>query len=79
LRSETGNHNRTAETLSNLGNSYGACIQVPVAAGFRRAVQELLEDPEHRRSIVDAARCVIESNVGATTRNIDLIAQALKS
>jgi 3-deoxy-D-manno-octulosonic-acid transferase len=57
----------------------GACLQVADAAGLRRAVQELLEDPQRRGSIVEAAHRVIQSNVGATTRSIDLIAHALKS
>jgi 3-deoxy-D-manno-octulosonic-acid transferase len=56
----------------------GACIQVPDANALRRVVQELLEDPNRRRSIIDAAHRVIQSNVGATTRSIDLIAQALR-
>jgi len=57
--------------------SHNACIQVADADALRRAVRELLEDPDRRRSIVNAARHVIESNVGATARSIDLIARAL--
>jgi 3-deoxy-D-manno-octulosonic-acid transferase len=57
----------------------GACVQVPNADGLRHTVQELLEDPQRRRSIVDAAHRVIESNVGATSRSIELIRQTLKS
>jgi len=56
----------------------GACIQVADADGLHRAVQGLFEDPDRRRSIVEAAHRVIESNVGATTRSINLIARALE-
>jgi 3-deoxy-D-manno-octulosonic-acid transferase len=56
----------------------GACIQIPDAEALHRAVQELLENPDRRQSIVAAARRVIQANVGATTRCVDLIEKALK-
>ncbi len=56
----------------------GACIQVQDAEALRRAIQELLEKPDRRQSIVEAAHRVIEANVGATTRSVNLIEMALK-
>ena len=53
-----------------------ACVQVTDADGLCRALQELLENPDRRQSIVAAAHRVIESNVGATTRCVELIAKA---
>ncbi len=55
----------------------GGCIQVQDADGLRRAVEELLEDATRRQSIVAAAHRVIQSNVGATDRSVELIATAL--
>jgi 3-deoxy-D-manno-octulosonic-acid transferase len=55
----------------------GGCIQVQDADGLRRAVEELLEDANRRQSIVAAAHRVIQSNVGATDRSVELIATAL--
>ena len=56
----------------------GACVQVPDAEALRRAVWELLDDPKRRQAIVGAAHRVIQSNIGATNRCVDLIAKALK-
>jgi len=56
----------------------GACVQVPDAAALRRAVEELLKTPDHRQAIAAAAHRVIEANVGATTRSVELIEKALK-
>jgi hypothetical protein len=41
-------------------------------------VGELLEDNGRRQTIVEAAHRVIESNVGATARSVELIAKALR-
>jgi len=57
--------------------AHGAGVQVADADGLRRAVQELLEDTGRCRAVTEAARHVIESNVGATTRSVELIARAL--
>jgi 3-deoxy-D-manno-octulosonic-acid transferase len=57
----------------------GACIQVQDAEALRRAVEELLENPRRRQAITAAAHRVIESNVGATNRCVELIADALPS
>ncbi len=56
----------------------GACVQVPDADALRHALQELLENPDRRQAIVAAAHRVIQSNVGATTRCVELIEKALK-
>jgi len=57
----------------------GACVQVPDAGALRRALRELFNDEPRRKNIAAAARRVIESNVGATSRSVDLIAQSLES
>ena len=54
-----------------------ACVQVADADGLRHAVQELLLDRDRCQKIAAAARRVIESNIGATQRNVDLIAKGL--
>jgi len=56
----------------------GACVQVQNAAQLRRAAQELLVDSERRNTIVSAAHRVIQSNVGATQRCVELIAEHLR-
>ena len=56
----------------------GACIQVPDANALPRALQELLENGERRQAIVAAAHRVIQANVGATDRCLDLIAISLR-
>jgi 3-deoxy-D-manno-octulosonic-acid transferase len=55
----------------------GACVQVPDAEGLRRALQGLLENAERRQAISGAAHRVIQSNIGATHRCVELIAHAL--
>lgn len=55
----------------------GACVQVADADGLRRALEELLQNPQRRKQIAAAARRVIETNVGATERNVEAIAQRL--
>src|SRR5262249_10363764 len=56
----------------------GACIQVLDADALRRAIWDLLEDPKRRHGIAAAAHRVIQSNIGATNRCVDLIAKALR-
>jgi 3-deoxy-D-manno-octulosonic-acid transferase len=56
----------------------GACLQVPDREALRRALQELLQDSDKRQKIATAARRVIEANVGATQRNVELIAAAME-
>jgi 3-deoxy-D-manno-octulosonic-acid transferase len=72
-----GPHMQNFRAIAREFVAQGACVQVPDADGLCRAVGELLEDGKRRRSIVEAAHRVIESNVGATTRSVDLIAKAL--
>jgi 3-deoxy-D-manno-octulosonic-acid transferase len=55
----------------------GACIQVADADGLQRSLQELLENSERRQAISAAAHRVIQSNVGATDRCTELIANRL--
>ncbi len=54
-----------------------ACVQVQDADEMRRALQELLQDGDRRQKIAAAARRVIEANVGATDRSVELISRAL--
>ena len=54
-----------------------ACVQVSDPDTLRRALRELLQDEARRKTIAAAARRVIEANVGATGRTVDLIAQTL--
>jgi 3-deoxy-D-manno-octulosonic-acid transferase len=56
----------------------GACLQIQNAEELRHAVKQLLEDAKRRQLIVAAARRVIQSNVGATQRCIELIAENLR-
>jgi 3-deoxy-D-manno-octulosonic-acid transferase len=55
----------------------GAGVRVPDACQLRHTLNRLLQDEPQRKTIAAAARRVIETNVGATDRNLDLIAQAL--
>lgn len=57
----------------------GACIQVQGADALRGAVEDLLENPQRRQAISAAAHRVIQSNVGATNRCVELITDALSS
>ena len=54
-----------------------ACVQVADAEGLRVAVVELLQDPARRKKIVSAAHQVIEKNLGATARSVEIIAREL--
>lgn len=56
----------------------GACVQVQNAEELGRALEELLQDAGRRAKIAAAARRVIERNVGATERSVDLIARVLR-
>ena len=57
----------------------GACVQVRDADGLQRALQELLGKPDRRQAIAGAAHRVIQSNLGATQRCVELIAEALEN
>ncbi len=51
-----------------------ACVQVQDAYELRHALRDLLKDEHLRARISAAARAVIEANVGATQRVVDLMA-----
>lgn len=55
----------------------GAGVQVQDAAELAAAMEELLASPERRRQVTDAARQVIQANLGATARTVELIRKAL--
>jgi len=57
--------------------SEGAGVQVADADELRRVVGELLVDAGKRERIVAAARRVIETNRGATARNVEFIQRSL--
>jgi len=73
-----GLHMQNFRAIARQFVAEGACIQVPDADALRRAVWELLEDPKRRHAVSAAAHRVIQSNIGATNRCVDLIAKALK-
>ncbi|MEI6085386.1 MAG: 3-deoxy-D-manno-octulosonic acid transferase [Verrucomicrobiota bacterium] len=56
----------------------GACVQVQDASELLAAVRELCKDESRRANVVAAAKTVIERNVGATQRTVDLIAASLR-
>jgi 3-deoxy-D-manno-octulosonic-acid transferase len=73
-----GPHMQNFRAIARQFVAEGACIQVPDADALRRAIWDLLEDPKRRHNIASAAHRVIQSNVGATNRCVDLIAKSLK-
>jgi 3-deoxy-D-manno-octulosonic-acid transferase len=56
----------------------GACVQVRDVYELQRAVRDLCADEPLRAKIVAAAQTVIERNVGATQRTVDLIRTGLE-
>jgi 3-deoxy-D-manno-octulosonic-acid transferase len=73
-----GPHMQNFKAIAAQFVTEGACLQVPDGEGLRRALQELLQDSDKRQKIAAAARRVIEANVGATQRNVELIADAME-
>jgi 3-deoxy-D-manno-octulosonic-acid transferase len=73
-----GPHMQNFRAIAREFVDHGACVQVADADGLCHAVGELLEDNGRRQTIVEAAHRVIESNVGATARSVELIAKALR-
>lgn len=55
-----------------------AAIQVQDAAELESTIADLLAHPERRAAIAAAAEKVIRSNLGATRRNVELIARAMQ-
>ena len=55
----------------------GAGVQVRNPAGLRETVADLLGNPTRRAQIAAAAQRVIQDNVGATERTVNLIAEEL--
>lgn len=55
----------------------GAGVQVQDAEGLATAVAELLASADRRRQVAEAAREVIQANLGATARTVGLIAKRL--
>jgi len=56
----------------------GACVQVQDLYELQHAVRDLCKDEPLRAKIVSAAKTVIERNVGATQRTVDLVAASLR-
>jgi 3-deoxy-D-manno-octulosonic-acid transferase len=52
----------------------GGCVQVNDAVGLQRACADLLQHEARRDEITAAARSIIDANLGATRRTVDLIA-----
>lgn len=74
-----GPHMQNFRAIARQFVAEGACVQVPDADGLHRAVRDLMEDATRRQAICAAARRVIQSNVGATDRSVDLVANALRA
>lgn len=72
-----GPHMENFKAIAEQFVAENACVQVRDADELRYAIQNLLQDSDRRQAIAAAARRVIESNVGATRRCVDLIAEAL--
>ncbi len=72
-----GPHMQNFKEIAQQFLEAGGCVRVPDAIGLRSEVTRLLENPKQHASMVAAAKTVIESNLGATGRNVELVAQAL--
>jgi len=73
-----GSHMQNFKVIAGQFVAEGACVQVKDADELRRAVLALLQDEQQRKKIAAAAHRVIEANVGATARTVELIAEALR-
>ena len=56
-----------------------AAVQVPDAAGLEAALAELLSDERRRAELGARAREVVQQNLGATDRTVQLIVEGLQS
>jgi 3-deoxy-D-manno-octulosonic-acid transferase len=74
-----GPHMQNFKAIARQFVAENACVQVQDSYQLSRAISDLLQDEERRKQITSNARCVIESNLGATDRTVELIAQTLKS
>jgi 3-deoxy-D-manno-octulosonic-acid transferase len=74
-----GPYMQNFKTIAQQFVAEGACVQVRDAYELQCALQNLLQDAERRKTIAADARRVIEANVGATERSVELIAPALPS
>ena len=72
-----GPHMENFKAIAEQFVTENACVQVRDAGDLRIALQDLLQNPVRREKIAAAARRVIESNVGATRRCVDLIAEVV--
>jgi 3-deoxy-D-manno-octulosonic-acid transferase len=73
-----GPHMQNFKAIAAQFVAEGACVQVQNAEELKRALEQLLADADRRKKIAAAARRVIDTNVGATDRNLELIREALK-
>lgn len=74
-----GPHMENFKAIAEQFVAEGACVQVRDADELRHTLQELLRDESRRAGIAAAARRVIESNVGAAQRSVELIAGELSA
>ena len=72
-----GPHMQNFKAIARQFVAEGAGVQVPDAESLRWELQDLLQNPGKREQIATAARRVIEANVGATGRSVELIAETL--
>ena len=68
-------------TITRTFLSHEAAVQVPDAHALKRAISDLLEDSNARTTIGRKAKEVVEQNVGAIERSLEMITAhpALKS
>jgi 3-deoxy-D-manno-octulosonic-acid transferase len=64
-------------TVTQAFVNHQAVIQVPDAAGLETALGELLADERRREELGARAKQVVEQNLGATERTVQLILQTL--
>ena len=72
-----GPHMQNFQAIARQFVAAGAGVQVPDAETLPWALQDLLQSPDKCRQIATAAHRVIEANVGATDRSVELIAGTL--
>jgi 3-deoxy-D-manno-octulosonic-acid transferase len=69
-----GPHMQNFKEISRQFIDADGCVQVQDPLGLQQAVADLLQQPQRRDAIADAARTVIDANLGATQRTVDHMA-----
>jgi 3-deoxy-D-manno-octulosonic-acid transferase len=74
-----GPHMQNFREIARLFVEANACVQVNDPLGLQRACATLLGDEKQRAEIAKSARAVIDANLGATDRTVDLVTRAMAS